>query len=118
MAEHNDESIRIDEAHTDSVETGDALIERLVEVVQMPDSEIEEIGLLVRQLPDLANEILRRANSSEFSLKHQLARVEHAIIFLGLRRTMSTITSWRLQKAHTGKAGPHFSGRNSSSKSA
>ncbi|MGI9518046.1 MAG: HDOD domain-containing protein [Pirellulaceae bacterium] len=79
--------------------------DRLAELAQSPSTEMEQIVQLIEEVPGLADALIHRANSPEFALRNQIARVEHAIAILGSRRTAETI---RVQgQAHSVPA-PHF----------
>lgn len=82
-----------------------SLTERLLAMLRSPDTPIEEIVEQIEQTPGVSEALLDRANSSEFSLQHQIVRVAHAIAVLGLRRAEETV---RLNGPHQGPPAPHF----------
>lgn len=83
-------------------------IAELVELIQSPDAEIEQIVEVLEKFTGMRDALVNRANSPEFALRNQISRVEHAIAVLGSRRTAETI---RLQHPTHQQQKPHFAPR-------
>jgi len=87
--------------------TSNELMGDLIRLIREPDVEVQDICQLVKRIPGLAGAIVRRANSSEFSLKHPVERIEHAVMVLGFRRTQETVEK-RRDAAHATIPTPHL----------
>ena len=86
----------------------DAVLDDLLQQVHSPDTRIEEFVESLARVPGLGEALVERANSTEFALRHQIARVEHAIAVLGVTRTADTISKYADSTRRQAVATPHF----------
>jgi HD-like signal output (HDOD) protein len=66
------------------VPTLPALVQRLTQLIDEPDTGTAEVGALIKEDPPLAGRVLRIANSAFYGLKEPCTSIEQASTLLGL----------------------------------
>ena len=101
-----------DSGRNDRDRTLENSLDQLDHVLQMLESRefdvCEVVNHLQENCPEAGESIIERANSPEFALRKQVARVEHAIAVLGHRRVRQTLEDIRRRDARSKPAPPHF----------
>lgn len=72
---------------------------RLLDKINSPSVEIDEIALLIAALPEISAQILKTVNSSLFSLRSPVLSIQHAVTLLGLDRIRSIALSFAAVQA-------------------
>ena len=70
-----------------------AVMQRLLAVLQDPDSSVEDVAALVRIDTALAAQVLRLANSAYFGLVERVASIEEGVQHIGMSQVQRLITS-------------------------
>ena len=69
-------------------------ISRLLEEINKPEPDLEQIGLLIGALPEISAQVLKTVNSSLFNLRSPVLSIQHAVSLLGLDHIRSLILSF------------------------
>ena len=69
---------------------------RLIRLATNPDVDFERIASNIKADPAIAARILQMANSAGYGAQSPVARLDHAIVRLGLRRTLSIAIAFTL----------------------
>jgi HD-like signal output (HDOD) protein len=80
----------------------------LAELAASPEARTDHLVDMINRHSGLAETIVNRANSTEFALRHQISRVEHAIAVLGQRRIVDTIKKFEMASRTASVPAPHF----------
>ena len=86
----------------------EATQDSLLRQVNSSYMRIEQFVEAVAEVPGLGEALVDRANSTEFALRHQVFRVEHAIAVLGVRRAADTISKFADASRRQSAGRPHF----------
>ncbi|WP_457574485.1 HDOD domain-containing protein [Desulfolithobacter sp.] len=74
-------------------------IARLLDEINRPDAEMEQISRLIGSLPEISAQVLKTVNSSLFSLRSPVLSIQHAVSLLGLTHIRSIALSFAAIKA-------------------
>ncbi len=74
-------------------------ISRLLEEINKPEPELEQIGRLIGALPEISAQVLKTVNSSLFQLRSPVLSIQHAVSLLGLDHIRSITLSFAAVKA-------------------
>jgi len=80
----------------------------IVELVQRPDVNIDEICRVISSDPALTTKILRTANSSLYARPKKATRVRDAVMVLGFRNVKTLALGFTVVSSIRGKRGPGF----------
>lgn len=80
----------------------------IVELVQRPDVNIDEITRVISSDPALTTKILRTANSSLYARRKNATRVRDAVMVLGFRNVKTLALGFTLVSGIRGKRGDSF----------
>jgi HD-like signal output (HDOD) protein len=69
-------------------------IARLLEEINKPEPDLEQIGLLIGALPEISTQVLKTVNSSLFNLRSPVLSIQHAVSLLGLDHIRSVTLSF------------------------
>lgn len=70
-----------------------AVMQRLLTVLEDPDSSVDDVAALVRVDTALATQVLRLANSAYFGLVERVATIEEGVQHIGMNQVQRLITS-------------------------
>jgi HD-like signal output (HDOD) protein len=82
------------------VPTLPALVQRLTQLIDEPNTGTADAGALVKENPPLAGRVLRIANSSFYGLKEPCTSIEQASTVLGLRLLRNVVVQAALIQDH------------------
>ena len=67
---------------------------RLLDEINSPTAEMDQIALLIAALPEISTQVLKTVNSSLFSLRSPVLSIQHAVSLLGLDQIRSIALSF------------------------
>jgi len=73
-------------------------ISRLLEEINKPEPDLEQIGRLIGALPEISAQVLKTVNSSLFNLRSPVLSIQHAVSLLGLDHIRSVTLSFAAVK--------------------
>jgi HD-like signal output (HDOD) protein len=73
-------------------------ISRLLEEINRPEPDLEQIGRLIGSLPEISAQVLKTVNSSLFNLRSPVLSIQHAVSLLGLDHIRSVTLSFAAVK--------------------
>jgi len=74
-------------------------ITRLLEEINAPEPNLDQVGRLIAALPEIAAQVLKTVNSSLFNLRSPVLSIQHAVSLLGLDHIRSVTLSFAALKA-------------------
>lgn len=74
-------------------------VARLLEAINKPEVEIDQISRLIAALPEISAQVLKTINSSLYSLPSPVLSIQHAVSLLGLDHIRSIVLSFSAVKA-------------------
>ncbi len=74
-------------------------ISRLLEEINKPEPNLDQIGRLIGALPEISTQVLKTVNSSLFQLRSPVLSIQHAVSLLGLDHIRSITLSFAAVKA-------------------
>ncbi len=74
-------------------------ISRLLEEINKPEPDLDQIGRLIGALPEISTQVLKTVNSSLFQLRSPVLSIQHAVSLLGLDHIRSITLSFAAVKA-------------------
>jgi len=69
-------------------------ISRLLEEINKPEPDLDQIGRLIGALPEISTQVLKTVNSSLFQLRSPVLSIQHAVSLLGLDHIRSMTLSF------------------------
>jgi HD-like signal output (HDOD) protein len=85
-----------------------AIVTRLLEVVNSPDSSAEDASHLIERDPALTSKMLRLANSAFYGMPRSVSSVNSAVVILGFNAIKSLVLSATLVRVLSGGRGSGF----------
>lgn len=79
-----------------------AIVTRLIEVVNSPDSSADDAAKLIEKDPALTSKIIRLANSAFYGIPRSISSVSTAVVILGFSTIRSIVLSAALMKVFPG----------------
>ena len=79
-----------------------AIVTRLIEVVNSPDSSADDAAKLIEKDPALTSKIIRLANSAFYGIPRSISSVSTAVVILGFSTIRSIALSVALMKVFPG----------------
>ena len=71
---------------------------RLMEEINKPDADLNQIAQLIASLPEISAQVLKMVNSSFFNLRSPVLSIQHAVSLLGLDQIRSIALSFAAVK--------------------
>ncbi len=78
--------------------TPPSIVARVVQLANDPDASIGDIGAVIAQDPAISVRILRAVNSAFYGVQQEVASIEHAVGFMGLRAVRNLVLCMALKQ--------------------
>lgn len=79
-----------------------AIVTKLIQVVNSPDSSAEDAAKLIQQDPALTSKMIRLANSAFYGIPRSISSVASAVVILGFNTIRSLVLSASVMKMFSG----------------
>ena len=83
-----------------------AIVTRLIQIVNSPDTSAEDAAKLIQKDPALTTKMLRLANSAFYGIPRSISSVSSAVVILGFNTIRSLVLSASVMKMFSGTGKP------------